>query len=281
VALSRRTGRLGRTRFTLLFLVLASITLLTLDFRDTGPVTAMRRGVASVFSPARGLADAVAEPVSNGWNGISGYDDLEKENERLQRRIDDLEGQRATAATDQEQLDQLRNQLDIKVAADIPTVVARVVSGPLTSFDDTIEIDRGSGEGVKEGMAVVTDAGLVGKVVRVTGGRSSIELITSPSFEFGVRLVEQQDVGIAKGQGDDGTLLVESGITTGTKVEAGDRVATSGIDGSTFPPDVAVGRVKSVRPTDDRTEQVLVIEPVANLGGLSYVTVLLCDTDCA
>lgn len=281
MALSRRSSRLGRTRFTLLFLVLASITLLTLDYRDTGPVTAMRQGVASVFSPARGLADAVAEPVSDGWHGITGYDDLEDENERLQRRIDDLEGQEATAATDQEQLDQLRSQLDIKVADDIPTVVSRVVSGQITSFDATIEIDRGSGEGVKEGMAVVTDAGLVGKVVRVTGGRSSVELITAPAFEFGVRLVEQQEVGIAKGRGDDGTLIVESGITTATDVEAGDRVATSGIDGSTFPPDIAVGRVKSIRPTDDRTEQVLVIEPIANLDGLSYVTVLLCDTDCA
>ncbi len=160
-------------------------------------------------------------------------------------------------------------------------MVSRVVSGQITSFDATIEIDRGSGEGVKEGMAVVTDAGLVGRVVRVTGGRSSVELITAPSFEFGVRLVEQQEVGVAKGQGDDGTLIVESGITKATDVEAGDRVATSGIDGSTFPPDIAVGRVKSIRPTDDRTEQVLVIEPTANLDGLSYVTVLLCDTDCA
>ena len=89
MALSSR--RTGRSRFTLLVLVLASITLLTLDFRDTGPVQGLRDGAAAVFDPVRDATDGITEPIGNAWDGIFGYDDLKDENERLRKRIDELE----------------------------------------------------------------------------------------------------------------------------------------------------------------------------------------------
>ena len=88
MALSRRTGR---SRFTLLLLVLASITLLTLDFRDTGPVQGLREGAATVFDPVRDATDGVTDPFGNAWNGIVGYDELEDENEQLRRQLDEVE----------------------------------------------------------------------------------------------------------------------------------------------------------------------------------------------
>jgi len=51
--------------------------------------------------------------------------------------------------------------------------------------------------------------------------------------------------------------------------------------GSPFPPDVAVGRVTATRFTEDRTEMVLTIKPVADLRALTFVSVLLCDDDCS
>jgi len=278
VALSRRTGR---SRFTLVVLVLASITILTLDFRGSGPVDGLRSGADSVFSPVRGVADSVAEQFSNAWGGVTGYDDLERENERLRRRIDTLEGQQIGDEVARRQIAELKRQLGIRSTTDLPTAAARVISGPLTSFDATLEIDRGSGDGVKEGMAVATDAGLVGRVARVTGGRSQIVLITDPSFALGIRLAEQGDVGIARGTGQDGTLEVDRGISRDTTVKRGDAVITSGLEGSAFPPDLPVGRVRSVGRTADRTEKTLVLEPAADLRGLGYVTVLLCDENCS
>ncbi len=278
MALSRRTGR---SRFTLLLLVLSSVTILTLDFRGPGPVDGLRDGADSVVSPVRSVTDAVAEPFSNAWGGVTGYDDLERENEGLRRRVDALEGQQIGDAVARRQNAELRRQLAIRSTSDLPTVAARVVSGPLTSFESTVEIDRGSGDGVKEGMAVITDAGLVGRVVRVTGGRSQIELLTDPSFTLGVRLAEQGDVGIARGTGRGGTLEVDQGIDGDTAVKRGDAVITSGLEGSAFPPDLPVGRVRSVGRTADRTEKTLVLDPAANLSGLSYLTVLLCDENCS
>ena len=278
MAFSRRTGR---SRFTLVLLVLASITLLTLDYRSSGPVSGLRGVASAVFDPVRSAGRAVGRPFGNAWDGAAGHDDLKKENQRLQRRIDALEGARIQNDVALRDNASLRQQLAVKRTSDIPTVAARIVSGPLTSFDATLQIDRGSGDGVKKGMAVVTQAGLVGRVARVTGGRSTIELITDPTFRFGIRLAKQGNVGLAQGLGRQGLVEVDEGISKDSGVKRGDAVVTSGAVGSPFPPDVAVGRVTATRFTEDRTEMVLTIKPVADLRALTFVSVLLCDDDCS
>ena len=60
--------------------MLASVTVVTLDLRDTGPVQDLRGAASTVFSPLRGEGEAVASPFRNGWHGVTGYDDLEDEN---------------------------------------------------------------------------------------------------------------------------------------------------------------------------------------------------------
>jgi len=277
VAFSRRTGR---SRFTLILLILTSITLLTLDYRDSAPVSALRDAASSVFSPVRSAGNAIGRPFANAWNGAAGHDQLKKDNARLQRRIDQLEGEKIENDVARREVASLKQQLAIKQTSDIPTVAAHIVSGPLTSFDATLEIDRGSGDGVKKGMAVGTLAGLVGRVVRVTGGRSTIALITDPSFRFGIRLAKQGDLGIATGAGDR-NLLEVSDIGAGTDVTRGDAVVTSGQVDSPFPPGLPVGRVVSAGLTSDRTAKNLVVHPAADLRALTYVTVYLCDQNCA
>ena len=186
MALSRRTGR---SRLTLALLVLTSLAVLTLDFRDSGIVAGARRVAGTAFSPLRGVAETVSEPFSNAWRGITGYGDLEAENEELRAQIDELEGEAVLDADAAEQLAELLEQLDMEWVGDIPPATARVVAGPASNFSHTIEIGKGSDDGFKEGMPVVNGAGLVGKVVQVTSNRSTVQLITDPDFAVGVRLV--------------------------------------------------------------------------------------------
>jgi len=276
-----RSRRLGRSRFTLVLLILASLTILTLDYRDSGPVKGAQRAVGTIFSPFRAAGEWVGRPIGDAWNGIFGYGDLEDENRRLRDEIDELRGRDLEERAAREEVDELRDMLDLRDASDIEMVVAEVISGGLTSFETTIEINRGSGDGIREGMAVRTPAGLVGQVERVEGGRARVRLITDPEFAgVGVKLVEARDVGFATGGGPDGTLVVEEGITLATPVEKGDVVVTSGYDRSNYPGGIPVGTVYSVGRTADLTEQTLVIEPSADLEGLGFVAVLLCDQDC-
>lgn len=275
-----RSRRFGRSRFTLILLVLASLTVLTLDYRDSGPVQGLRSVVGTALSPFRAAGEWIATPFQNGWDGITGYDDLEDENERLRRELDELRGDELEAEALERENEELRRGADLPVSADIPTTRAEVVGGPLTSFDTTLEISKGSGDGIKAGMAVITEAGLVGHVLRVEGGRARVQLVTDPEFPgVGVRHVPTGDVATAEG-GTDGAIDVPGGIDDETPVERGDVLVTSGFDRSNYPANIPVGTVLSVGLTADRTERTLTLEPAADLHALRFVTVLLCDEDC-
>jgi rod shape-determining protein MreC len=258
--------------------VLASVTVVTLDLRDTGPVQDMRGAASTVFSPLRGVGEAVASPFRNGWHGMTGYDDLEDENEDLRREVDRLKGDAVRNQAAADRLKELEKLERLPYADGVPTVAGRVTSGPLTSFDATFEINRGSGDGIKDGMAVVTEAGLVGRITRVYGGRAFVQLITDPEFEFGIQLVGSGDIGVARGDPQGAVLTVDEGIDKRTPVKEGDAVISSGIQRSAFPPDVPVGRVTAIGQTEDETEQTLEVEPLADLTSLTYVKVMLWES---
>lgn len=271
--------RSGRSRFTILLLVLTSITVLTLDFRDVGVVSDARHVVGRVLSPVQGAADFVATPFQNTWNGVTGYDDLEAENEALRARVDELEGSVAQNADAAVQLEELLDQVDIPWVGSISTATARVIQKPASAFSHVVVIDKGSRVGIRRGMPVVTGAGLVGQVVDVSADRSSVQLVTDPEFRVGVRLVTSQRFGTATGQGAGRDLRIDTGIEPGeddADIPSLEIVTTSGIDDrSSFPAFIPVGKVTRQRAANGGLTVEIFAEPLADLDELSFVNVLL------
>lgn len=276
MALPRRTGR---SRLTLALLILTSIAVLTLDFRDSGIVEGARRVAGTVFSPLRGVADAISEPFSHGWNGITDYGDVKDENERLRDRVAELEGDRVEGEAAIEELDDVLAELEIPWVGDVERRTARVISGPVSNFSHTIEIDKGTGDGVREGMPVVSGAGLVGRVAQATGSRSVIQLLTDPEFAVGVQLLPDGVKGTARGAGEGNLLVVDTPLDGDTVLEPGGTVTTSGADRSAFPPQVPVGTVRGTEEAGGGLTLDLSVEPFVEPSKLRYVTVLLWEGD--
>ena len=274
MALSRRTSRTGRSRFTLLLVVLTSITILTLDFRGAGAVDDMRGAAATVFGPVRDAAAWVTSPFADAWNGVFGYNELEDENEALRAQVDELQGQLVENEDAAQQLDAIAETEGLPLTSQLGSTLARVVGAGLTNFENTVELNRGSDDGIAVGMPVVTGAGLVGRVTQVAGNRSVVQLVTDPGFDLGVKLVASGDVGIAHGTGEGDPLVVDAGIDLRTIVAEGDAVSTSGVDRSIFPPDIPIGNVATVERAADQLNQVLEVELLADLENLAYVRVL-------
>jgi len=272
VAISRRTGR---SRLTLALLVLTSLALLTLDFRDSAIVSGARGAAASALSPLRGAAETATEPFTNAWHGITGYGDLEAENDDLRAELDALRGKAVLDEDAAKQLAALLKQVDIPWVGDIPVVRARVVGGPASNFSHTIEIDKGSNAGFKVGMPVVDGAGLVGRVVQVTSDRTIVQLLTDPEFAVGVRLLSDGTLGTALGRGEGEDLIVDTSLEASAKVKAGAALTTSGTDRSAFPGDIPVGKVRSTRKGSGGLTLDLVVRPLADTEKLAFVTVLL------
>jgi len=268
--------RSGRSRATLVFLILLSITLITLDFRGDGSglIDGLRDVASDALSPVRDVADGVLSPVGDGLQGITGYGSLEDENAELRERIAELEGDALESEAAAEELKEALDLLGVDFVGDIPTVAARVVSAPVSNFEQTIELDRGRDDGIDVDMPVVSGSGLVGKVVQVSGSRSVVRLITDPGSSVGVRFVDANEVGVAEGEGADNLLSVGF-VEVNVKLKRRELAVTSGVNDSVFPPGIPVGRVREAEAVEGELQQDVRLRPSADLDHLRFVRVLL------
>ena len=270
MAVSRRGAR---PRFTLLLLVLTSVTLLTLDFRGAGALSGLKGVVREVLTPLQSLATAVTRPIGNIGQGVLHYGDLEAENAQLRAQLDEARGDKAQAEDSLRESRALLDLQDLDFAGDIPDVPARVISGTPSNFELSVVIDRGTDHGIAEEMPVVAGAGLVGRVSEVSRNRSVVRLLTDLTFSVGVRFSGTGEVGVATGKGRRDPMRVDLVAAT-TAVGQEELVVTSGLQQSAFPAGVPVGRVVSAKSVAGEDEKRVTIRPLVDLRRLAFVKVL-------
>lgn len=271
MAVTRRTG--SRTRIAVL--VLASITLLTIGLRDVPIVRDLRESASAVVDPVEGVVDAVTRPVRNAWHGVTDYDDLRNENDRLREQLAEVDASEVRRSDAERQLSELSRAVELPFAGDVRTVTAHVSSGPRSNFSHALEIDKGTDHGVREGMPVVTGAGLVGRVSRATGSSSTVQLLSDPDYRVGVRMASTSQIGTARGLGRGEGLAVDTALDPDTEVEEGEGLVTSGVDRSAYPAGIPVGEVTSTREGSGGLALELLVEPLVDVDRLSYVSVML------
>ena len=198
----------------MILLVLTAITLLSLDLSSFGPLGTAQRLVRDLLHPITEVAGAIVSPFSDAWNAVFDYDDLEAQNRLLTERIQQLEGNELAVEAERAEFERLRAATGVDVRPDLARVTATVVRGGVGNFDDdVITIDRGSQDGVRAGMAVVTNAGLVGRVERVDATTSAVLLLTDTDLIVGVRLADTDEVGLGHVDPDDASIfIVDTGL---------------------------------------------------------------------
>ncbi len=274
MALTRRSGR---TRFTIVLLVLTAITLLTLDGRGFGPIDSVRSAVLSAMGPVGDAAAWVGRPFTNAWDGAFKQDDLQKENDQLRQQLETLQGQQSNNEVAQEQLQQLLQQVGIPFIGDLATAPAQVVSGNPGNFGTTVELNKGSNAGIKEGMPVVTGEGLIGRVAQVSADRCVVELITGGGFKVGFSVVGTSTIGIAEGVGRAGVLR-GTPADARQPIEVGQILVTSGLENSPFPPGLPIGTVSAKSTDTGLLTTSIEIDMAAETRNLVYASVVLYDT---
>ena len=268
--------RSRRHRFVLVLLVLTSITAITLDFRDggDGALETVRTGGREAFAPLQAAAEGVFSPISDFFGGVFRYRQVQEENARLRAELEQAR-QESVRAVDAERERELMTRLaNLDFAADLRDIPARVVSNAPSNFQRTVTLDRGTTSNVAVGMPVVTDAGLVGRVVAVSETRSNVLLVTDPSSRIGVRLVGSRDIGALTGAGPRDLMPLDL-INIDTTVSEGEAVLTSGLDQGILPPQIPVGRVRSARVPEGALAQEVLVEPFVDFRRLELVRILV------
>ena len=200
------------------------------------------------------------------------------ENERLRKRVQTLEIERQRLLEAEATNRQLQKLLDFRSELPAGAITASIMAGSASSWFQSCVLNKGSADGVRKGMAVVTPLGVIGKVVAVTGRTAKVLLLTDPNSGVDVYVQRTRSRGIVSGSLDSGTMLKY--VKRSEDVQEGDRLVTSGMD-SVFPKGLLVGTVIKVRKQSRGLFQSIEVWPAAQVARVEEVLVVGVETEAA
>jgi rod shape-determining protein MreC len=275
VAVYRRSSR---TRYILAVLVLAALTIVTIDARSggTGFTDQIRAKFHDAFSPVQRGTHSVLRPIGDFFTGALDYGSLRTENERLRNQVAGLQAQSIQSSAEQSAAQQLFGLDNLPFVGSIPTVTVAVIDNGSSNFENTLTVDKGTSSGLAVGQPVVAAGGLVGSVEEVSSKTATVVVLTDPTFAVGVRL-DAVNVGTAQGvgRGDPLRVTVDTTSQAAPKLVKGQSVVTSGLDLEKFPPNIPVGRVASITQEPGAAEPEITLAPFAHVAQLAFLQVLI------
>ncbi|MDB5418347.1 MAG: mreC [Phenylobacterium sp.] len=253
----------------LIVAVVAVVAILVSDRRDSFR--------AEAYGATRGVADQVLTPVGDAlsapgrWTGagveaVRGYFFAVSENRRLKVELKEMRQWRDVAFALRNENARYRTILGLKTDPPIPMVAARVVLDSRGPFANTRLANAGQEKGVKVGNPVLSENGLVGRIIGVTNGASRVLLTTDTASKIPVMIDRTNARAILTGDGGPNPKL--DYLRGQSPVKEGDRVMTSG-DGGVMPRGLPVGT--AVKGLDGRWRVVL----AADKAPIDFVRVLL------
>ncbi|MDB1679822.1 MULTISPECIES: rod shape-determining protein MreC [Enterococcus] len=225
---------------------------------------------------------AISAPVRWVENGVDSVHNLfttYSENERLKEKIDSYDEVALKNKNYQKEIEALKKELELnQTLASYEKVTANVITRSPDTWQDMLIVDKGSKDGIEVDMAVMSQKGLIGRVIEVNNASSKIELLTSSnesSNHFPVRVSSSsgEAFGLLKNYDEKTQALVVTQLTGDTNIKEGDVVQTSGLGGNS-PADLPIGTVVKTKPDSFGLDREVYVKPYAGMYDISVVTIV-------
>lgn len=259
-------------------LIIAPALVLRANLRSDG-LSSLDEAVLRVTSPLQALVTWIVEGIGGTWGRYVALVDVEAENRALRADNDRLRAQLADTARRAFDVEALEDLAQLRRQTRADTLGARVIAAPMSPQFRVLRlrIDRGERE-VQVGMPVISFHGPVGRIQHVWGEYADVMLVSDPQSSIEVLIPRTGGRGILTGLGRGDSYAckiewLERANRPEAKIVDGDAVVTSGL-GATFPPGLAIGKVRRVL-RDDGMFQHVEVEPSVNPGQVRVVEVLL------
>jgi rod shape-determining protein MreC len=253
--------------------VLVAVLVLSLPASAT---SRLKLVISSWFLPLFGLANAAQQLPADLADGALPRRELLQQINALRHENEQLKAGQLQAAATARENDQLRALLDWKKQAPWQLELAQVVMRDPANWWRTVQIDRGTRDGLRENLPVLTSDGLVGRISSVRLASAQVVLIGDPNCRVSA-LVENatHDIGVLNASGPLDPSLVElSYLTSGANLQAGQNVVTSGL-GGIFPKGIPIGKVVDSQSIEFGLATEARVKLNANPGALEQVWVLM------
>ena len=244
---------------------LTLIALLMISAGDNSRIRSFRTISVGIIASVQSAFDWVPNP----WS-------LETENKALRRLNRDLSLQAMELRDAGVKVEELRRMLAFKEKSPMRLLAAEVVGKPTLQLRNYITINVGEADSVKEGMPVMTPAGLVGRVVGLDDHNAIVLLLINADSRIAARSLHGRNNGILIWDKEERLLL--QNVPAVLTQEIGDTIITSGLS-SLYPQDLVIGTVAEVEEEQGTLYHRIVVEPTVNFATLEEVFVVLYTPD--
>jgi len=259
-------------------LLLGNFVLMAFDAKVEGGEYVIRSWTQTGADFVQSPVTTVTSSISTYFSSIANLRSAADENGQLTQKVQELE----VELKQKEELDQensrLRKLLDLKEQSRYKVLTARVIGRDPSAWFDSAIVNRGSLDGVKLNMPVVTDGGLVGRVTAVSPLTSQVDLITRDKSGVGAvvgQIGGSNALGVVAGTSKK-ELLEMKYVGGSVEVQVGQPVFTTGQDGI-FPSGLKIGDIVNLVSGSATTPHMIEIQPAARLGTMQEVGILLYD----
>jgi rod shape-determining protein MreC len=264
------------TPWLAIVLCVANFVLMAFDARADGGQRVIRVWTQTVADFVQSPVTTVTSSVSGYFGSIANLRSAQDENDALKQRIQELEVELKAKEDLAAENERLNGLLNLKEKSQYKVLNARIIGrDPSVWFDSSI-VNRGSLDGVKLNMPVVTNGGLLGRVTAVGPLTSQVDLVTRDKSGVGAVVGEiagSNALGVVVGSSKRD--LVEMRYVPGSvEVGVGQSVYTTGQDGI-YPAGLKVGEIVEVEAGSATTPHRIIIRPSAGIDSMQEVGILL------
>jgi len=239
---SELQSKTNKERLLLVTIPLLILHLVFLSLQIEGPAGTLlfKTWTLTAQAPIITVSSAVTSGIQHVWTSYVWMVGARAENRQLRETVNRLSLLNSSYEQVRQENERLRRLLSLNERHSFKTIGARVVARTPSFLSNVLYIDKGSADGVAIDKPVLSGDGIVGRIVLVSKHQSQVQLITNPDASVGVMLERTRTPGVLSGSGD--FLLDLNYIGNAEKVEVGDIVLSSGLDGM-FPQGLAIGKV--------------------------------------
>ncbi|MHB8895030.1 MAG: rod shape-determining protein MreC [Candidatus Geothermincolia bacterium] len=267
--------RSNRNRIILIVIIIICVTVVTLYVKesDRGPLHKIQNFFLDLVSPISNLFAKIFRPIKDGVINLFHLPTLSRENANLQRQVADLQKKQIDSKELEQQVQELKRLLRFTEGqAELETVGADIVGQSPSNWERLMIVNRGASSGVKKYMSVVTDAGLVGRVISVGSRSAVVQLVTDSRSSIGTRDQRSRETGIVEGRNSDTIRFTP--MKEDADLREGDIIETSGL-GGTCPPGIAVGKITKVSKRSGGMTRLVEVKPFVRFSKLSQVLIII------
>ena len=250
--------------------VVLHVILISAQVSTTAGIPFIQVVTFGVFSEVQRGTMTSVDSVRGVWSGYVALRDVQAENEALKRELQTLQVRLQEERAQAQRAENFRQLLELRERAGVETVAAEVIAGPATIEFRDMTIDKGNADGVARDMAVISPAGVVGRVHLTSPRAARVQMLIDLNASAGAMIERTRAQGLVVGQG---SALRMDYVPATADVKQGDLVVTSGID-KIYPKGFVIGTVESIESDETGTFHEIVVRPSVDFSRLEEVLVV-------